>query len=207
MFVSIGNAYLMPKRLFTEGMDRVFPFTRFADPKGDNVLGPVNIVGGQGVCGEGIFKVIYRFLPRFLQIAIATVFPTVIPAVESVATTVKVGANTAAGVIEAVKNPAIVTAGVTSGILQQIPGGIAQTGTISEQVGDKLSALSVQTGGGLNGGDTLSSTALLVLFSGILLGGTYYGFKRLNNSFNKTDRNGSNDGKGRKRDDTPPQPQ
>lgn len=214
MIVSIGNAYLMPKRLFTEGIDRVFPFTRFADPKGDNVLGPVDIVGGEGVCGEGVFKVIYRFLPRFLQIAIATVFPTVIPAVETVAKTVKVGANTATGVIEAVKNPAIVTAGVTSGILQQIPGGIAQVGDISSQVANKLAAVptglpALQTGGGAGLGDDLgSNTALLVLFSSILLGGTYYGFKRLNNSLGTIVRNGTDsDGKGRKRDDTPPQPQ
>jgi hypothetical protein len=68
-------------------------------------------------------------------------------------------------------------------------------------------------GGGLAGGGgdlgfsegDLSTTALFLLFSAVLLGGSYYALKRLNKVPNWFTREKQNDD-GRKRNDTPPQP-
>jgi LPXTG-motif cell wall-anchored protein len=66
-------------------------------------------------------------------------------------------------------------------------------------------AAAVQKGGGVVTGETdFSTLALFGLFSAILLGGTYYGLKRLNNTggiFSRTDPKD-----GRERNDAPPKP-
>lgn len=232
---TFGTAYFKPKVLYEEGIPRLFPFTWFMDAKGPSKLGPKDIpfVPGEEGCDPGGFTGILRsvmntlstVLPPFIMTAINSVFPGVAPAVQSVAaatqagaTTVKAAANTATGVIQALKEPAIQTASLVSGMASEIPTALAQGPALAAQAGQTLQAFQnpdvlkqlaakQMGGGGLEGSDA-SNTALLFVFGAILLGGAWYSLKHLNNSVGGWYRKDASDSaartKGRERDDTPP---
>jgi hypothetical protein len=74
-------------------------------------------------------------LPPIIVTAINSAFPGLIPAVQAGsaavqagATTVKTGFNVATGVIEAVRDPATVTAATGSKLIQSIPGAVESAG-------------------------------------------------------------------------------
>jgi hypothetical protein len=136
MGTAIYRAYGDPAGLFKEGVDRSFPFNWFMDPKGPSVLGPVDISSGKQE--QGFIGALLGVAAPIIQSTVGTVFPTVAPAVEAVATTVKVGANTARGVIEAASEPAIATVKTGSALVQQVPEAIAQVGQVATNVTGQL---------------------------------------------------------------------
>ena len=136
MGTAIYRAYGDPGGLFKEGVDRSFPYNWFMDPKGPSVLGPVDISGGKQE--QGFIGALLGLAAPIIQSTVGTVFPTVAPAVEAVATTVKVGANTARGIIEAAGEPAIATVKTGSALVQQVPGAIAQVGQVATNVTGQL---------------------------------------------------------------------
>jgi hypothetical protein len=216
---SINNIYkavVVPQELFTEGVDRFFPFTWFMGKKGPSVLGPKDILARTDGCepggANGFFGAILGMLPPIFTSAIGTFFPGIVPAVEGVAAatragaaTIKAAANTATNVIGAIHDPAVQTASIASNLVQKVPTALEQTGALASQVQtqlldytnpETLKKMAIQTGGG--DGDGISSAALFVLFGSVLIGGVIMGLKSLKgiNSKNKDD--------GRKRNDTPP---
>jgi hypothetical protein len=227
---TFGTAYFKPQVLYEEGIPRLFPFTWFMDAKGPSKLGPKDIpyVPGEEGCDPGGFTGILRsvlntlnkVLPPFIMTAINSVFPGVAPAVQRVAaatqagaTTVKAAANTATEVIQAIKGPALQTATLASDVAAMVPGALAQGPALAAQASQALQAFqnpevlkqlaAKQIGGGMMEGSDASNTALLFVFGAVLLGGAWYGLKRLNNSVGGWYRKDATT-KGRKRDDTPP---
>jgi hypothetical protein len=136
MGTAIYRAYGDPAGLFKEGVDRPFPYNWFMDSKGHSVLGPTDVP---------VLKEEQSFLGSLLGVAapiiqstVGTVFPTVAPAVEAVATTVKVGANTARGVIEAASEPVLTTVKTGSALVQQVPEAVAQVGKVATNITGQL---------------------------------------------------------------------
>lgn len=136
MGTAIYRAYGDPKGLFNEGVDRSFPFNWFMDPKGPSVLGPVDISGGKHE--QGFIGALLGVAAPIIQSTVGTVFPTVAPAVEAVATTVKVGANTARGVIEAASEPVLTTVKTGSALVQQVPDAVAQVSKVATNITGQL---------------------------------------------------------------------
>ncbi len=136
MGTAIYRAYGDTGALFKEGVDRSFPYNWFMDPKGPSILGPVDISGGKQE--QGFIGALLGLAAPIIQSTVGAVFPTVAPAVEAVATTVKVGANTARGVIDAAREPALVTMKTGSALIQQVPGAVAQVGQIATNVTGQL---------------------------------------------------------------------
>jgi len=136
MGTSIYRAYGDPGGLFKEGVDRGFPFNWFMDPKGPSVLGPTELSGKKE--DQGFMGALLGLAAPIIQSTVGTVFPTVAPAVEAVATTVKVGANTARGVIDAVREPALTTVKTGSALLQQVPEAVAQVEQVASNVTGQL---------------------------------------------------------------------
>ena len=247
--VNMFKAFFMPTSVFEEGTSRMFPMSWFMEPHGPSTLGPKDVTGG-AIHGGGFFETLYAILPPVVQSALMTTFPGLVPAVSAVAAaatatagTVKAAANTATGVLDAVKGPAIATAGIASGLVQQLPAVAGAVPGIAAAVGSQLqqqatteltraatnavsstivanptlgtglavaNALGASPKGMIGGsysdggGDGYASTALFVLLVGVLAGGAYMGFKRLNGTlpFFKSKKNDQ----GQERDDTPPQP-
>jgi TM2 domain-containing membrane protein YozV len=136
MGTAIYRAYGDPKGLFKEGVDRPFPYNWFMGSKGHSVLGPTDVPvlkEEQSLIGS-----LLGVAAPIIQSTVGTVFPTVAPAVEAVATTVKVGANTARGVIEAAREPAITTVKTGSALVQQVPEAIAQVSQVAKNVTGQL---------------------------------------------------------------------
>jgi hypothetical protein len=146
-FANIWYTVATPKKLFTEGLLRFFPFSLLWDAKGPSILGPKDLPdrpdgcdpGGSKGFFRGIFDAILVFLnivlPPIIVTAINSAFPGLIPAVQAGsaavqagATTVKTGFNVATGVIEAVRDPATVTAATGSKLIQSIPGAVESAG-------------------------------------------------------------------------------
>lgn len=202
---NIYKAYVTPKELFTEGVDRFFPFTWFMNKKGPSVLGPKDVPASLDGCepggANGLLRTILGMLPPIFTTAIGAFFPGIVPAVESVAAATKAAANTATNVIGAIHDPAVKTASVASSLVQQVPAALEQTGALASQVQSQLLDYTkpevlkkmAQTGGG--GSNT--NTILFVLFGGILISGAIFGLKSFRAINSKKD-------DGRKRDDTPP---
>lgn len=228
MIYSIGRLYLFPEPLFTEGIDRPFPVNFFIDKKGTSELGP------KTVPESGEFNSNYQgflgLLPPYVRSVLTFMFPGLIPAADSVlmatkmaantATaglgTVKAAANTAGQALEGTKQVLKAATEVASTAASTIPLAVAQGPQIASSVTKSLTnkytnpnELFKQVGGSYEN-STLSNTVLLAGFSIILMGGVYYGLKRLNNSatslFRKDESRLDKSGKGRKWDDSPPQP-
>lgn len=177
-------------------------------------------------------RFLQNILPPTVLSVLNIIFPGVVPAVQTVAaatqasaTAVKVAANTATGVIKAVGEPALAAAEAAGGILQQVPAGLGALSSVPAKVaGDlqsftdpaKLAAMAsgaatankVMRGGAMVGGipddpSSFANAALFALIAAVILGGTYMGFKRLNEGganllAKKNDR--------QERNDTPPKP-
>jgi hypothetical protein len=231
MIFGVFRAFFMPKTLFTEGPDRLFPFSWYLGKHGPSKLGPVDLpIGGEDAknCDStsGWFSWL-SFIPTVIASAVNLVFPGVTPAVQAASKTVEIGAKTASNVIEAASGPAVAAISTASSLAQTVPSAISAVPQIASNVQGQLTAFTdpktleqmairVPTGletssvlksmsGGGGGDSDIASAALFGLFSFVLLGGSLYGIKRLNTSilsFNSI-RNGD---KGRERNDTPPQP-
>lgn len=163
-FVTLYYTVVTPKKLFTEGTLRFFPFSLFLDPKGPCVLGPVDVPnrpdgcdpGGSRGFFRGIFDTILGFfnivLPPIVMTAINSAFPGLIPAVQASsaavtagATTVKTGFNVATGVVEAIRDPVTVTAATTSQLAQSLPGAVMSAGKIAGEVTGGLNTMASPT--------------------------------------------------------------
>jgi hypothetical protein len=230
MVTSIGRLYLFPEPLFTEGIDRPFPVNFFVDKKGTSVVGPTPVPpessefnGYTGFLG---------LLPPYIRSLLSFLLPGLIPAVDSGLAAAKAVSNAAAvaaktagvaaetagkalegteKVIEAATSVAATAASGIPAIVGQSPQlASAVTGSLQKYTNpNELMKRAIQMGGGelIGENSTLSNAALLAGFTVILGGGVYYGLKRLNNSassFFRRDPDGND--KGRKRDDSPPQP-
>ena len=136
MGTAIYRAYGDTGGLFKEGVDRSFPFNWFMDPKGPSMLGPIDVAEGKQE--QSFLGALLGVAAPIIQSTVGAVFPTVAPAVEAVATTVKVGANTARGVIDAVKEPAVATVRTGSALVQQVPEAVAQVGKVAANVTGQL---------------------------------------------------------------------
>ncbi len=227
--LNMGKAFLNPTSLFEEGTTRMFPLSWFMDSRGPSVLGPKDITNTISCDGGGFFATMFSILPPIVQTALQSAFPGLVPAVSAVtaaatatAGTVKAAANTATGVLEAIKGPAIATVGVASGLAQQLPAVAGAVPGIASAVGQQLQQQATaelskaatdavtkgMTGGGLveDAANSLASNALFVLLIAVFAGGAYMGFKRLNGALPFFKRSEKNDTDGRQRNDTPPQP-
>jgi TM2 domain-containing membrane protein YozV len=136
MGTAIYRAYGDPGGLFKEGVDRSFPFSWFMDKKGHSVLGPsdVPVASKEGSFVSSLLGV----AAPIIQSAVGVVFPSVAPAVEAAAKTVKVSANTARGIVEAAREPAITTVKTGSALLQQVPLAVAEVGKVATNVTGQL---------------------------------------------------------------------
>jgi hypothetical protein len=228
MVYSIGRLYLFPEPLFTEGIDRPFPVNFFIDKKGTSELGP------KTVPEPGEFNSNYQgflgLLPPYVRAALTFMFPGLLPAADSVLiatkaasntataglTTVKVAANTATQTLEGAKKVIEAATSAAAGAASVIPAIVAQGPQMASAVTKSLTnkytnpnELLKQVGGSYEN-SALSNTVLLAGFGIILMGGVYYGLKRLNNSatslFRKDESRLDKGAKGRKWDDSPPQP-
>jgi hypothetical protein len=206
-----GPSKLGPKDLPLEGVDvcdagSVGPFVRFLQ----NILPPAVL---------GVLSAVFPGVVPAVQ--------TVAAATQASAAAVKAAANTATGVIKAVGEPALEAAEAAGGILQQVPAGLGALTSVPAKVAGnlqsftdpaKLAAMAaagsagsvaankIMRGGALVPADNSTSfegAALFALIAVVILGGSYMGFKRLNEGganllAKKNDR--------QERNDTPPQP-
>jgi hypothetical protein len=159
-FVNIWYTVVTPKRLFTEGLLRFFPFTLFIDPKGPSVLGPKDVPDRPDGCDPGGSKGFFRgildailnllnvVLPPIIITAINSAFPGLVPAVQAGsaavqagATTVKTGFNVATGVIEAAREPATVAVAIGSQLVQSLPGAVESATNAAGTITNGLNAL------------------------------------------------------------------
>jgi hypothetical protein len=138
------RALFMPKTLFTEGPDRLFPFSWFMSKHGPSKLGPVDIpIGDPDKCdpgGGGLGGLIANGLSTIIQSIINIVLPGVVPAVQAVSKTVEVGAGAATNIIGAVHDPAVATVSTASSLAQTIPSAISSVPSVAGQVTGQLSA-------------------------------------------------------------------
>jgi hypothetical protein len=237
MFYSIGRLYIFPEPLFTEGIDRPFPVGFFVSKKGTSVLGPKTVPEPSNFGCDSSSGEFLSILPPFVRAAIMYMFPTFIPTVQSGLFAAKTGANaasagfttakiiaeetadTAKKVSDSTKKIINAATNVATSAASVIPQGVKKgpeigsnvTGSLLKQFTNPNEILK-QVGGSYEMAEnsTLSNTVLLAGFGIILMGGVYYGLKRLNNSatslFRKDESRLDKGGKGRKWDDSPPQP-
>jgi hypothetical protein len=150
------RAFFMPKTLFTEGPDRLFPYSWFMSKHGPSKLGPVDLpIGNPDECdpgGGGLggllangFKRMFFFIPTLVQSAINIAFPGVAPAVQAASKTVEVGAKTATDIISAVHDPAVATVSTTSSLAQSLPSAVSSIPSVAGQVTGQLSSFTDPT--------------------------------------------------------------
>jgi hypothetical protein len=232
MLYSIGRLYVFPKPLFTEGIDRPFPVNFFMDKKGFSELGPKTVPDPASIGCDTYDGGFLGYLPPFVRTALTFMFPGLIPAVDAGLMAVKTGSNAATASLGTVKLAAE-TAGKTlegakkvinaatnaaASAVSVIPTVVAKgpdmasavTGSLLKKYTDPSEIIKQVGGGVLEENTPLSNTVLLAGFGIILMGGVYYGLKRLNNSatslFRKDEGRLTESDKGRKRDDSPPKP-
>jgi hypothetical protein len=216
--VSVGRGLFMPKTLFEEGVDRVFPFSWIAGAKGSSVLGPKDIVAEGGSTLTGLLMPwIERFVPAVAAAGTAGV--AVSKAVEAGATAAKVAANTVTKASEALQGTVIPAAAAIGQMAKQVPNAVAGAGALSGKVLESLptspqaiqqmviqQAMKPMVGGGLIGGSE-SSIVSNVIFIGLavlMLIGSFQILRRRNPNFGFGGTKKEDDG--RQRNDTPPQP-
>lgn len=220
---TVFQALFNPTSVWEKGTTRLFPFSYFMDPYGPSMLGPRDVKGGMG---GGFFSSVLSIVQTFLPF----VAPGVVPAVAAVgaattatARTVEAAADTATGVIEALKEPVTQTVSIGTGLVKQLPAAAAAIPAITSQVGETLraqttpeaiaaAAIAASTAGKPMIGGGLLTKEGTYMEGGVGLGvlgilfaaGAWTGFSRLNKSsglFSK-----QSDGTRRKWDDSPPKP-
>jgi hypothetical protein len=223
MGTAIYRAYGDPGGLFKEGVDRSFPFNWFMNKKGHSVLGPsdVPIASEEGSFVGSLLGV----AAPIIQSTVGVVFPSLAPAVEAAAKTVKVGANTATGLIEAVREPAMATVKTGSMLAQQGVAAVGQVGQVATNVSAQLQKFTdpeelakraapglaaAMIGGGSFGssgdGSGIWLAGVGVILTAVMVGGAYFAAKRLNISFPVLNRASNDDAsKRQERNDSPPQ--
>jgi hypothetical protein len=224
MVYSIGRLYIFPKPLFTEGIDRPFPVNFFMDKKGVSELGPKTVPDPASIGCATYDGGFLGYLPPFVRTALTFMFPGLIPAVDAglgAATaslgTVKLAAETAGKTLEGAKKVINAATDAAASAASVIPAVVAKGPNMASAVTESLvkkytdpSELMKQVGGYTEENSTLSNAALLTGFGILFIGGVYYGLKRLNISaaslFRKDEGRLTESNKGRKRDDSPPQP-
>jgi hypothetical protein len=187
-FINVYYAYANPKSLFEKGTTRFFPWSWIGDPNGPSKLGPKDVNYPPDGCDPGGIRGVLRGIVSAAGTAVGTAvstvvntaLPGVLPAASAVGSAVKVGADTASGVISATGSvaegvlsttgtlikeagPPLAVAAKSAAVLAaEVPPAIAGTNSTVASVGsslaskytnpDVLKTIAKQAGGSLGGG-------------------------------------------------------